>query len=179
MYRVGDEVVYPHYGAGRVTKIEQREVMGSAREYLTIQILHDRMTVMIPVENAARVGLRRVSETDVVDSVFETLRAEPTEMPKEWSHRFKHNRDKLKTGDIFEVAEVVRNLAIRCADRDLPTGERQMLSKAKRMLASEIMYARGLSEEEAETLLADTLNELCAVGRPTSEPGVLHPASVG
>jgi CarD family transcriptional regulator len=160
VYAVGDKVVCPHHGAGKITKIERREVVGRQRDYLTIQILHSHMTVMVPVENADRAGLRRVVAAGVVDDVIEALRGDPTRMPKDWSHRYKHNRDKLKTGDIFEVAEVVRNLAIRHADRDLPTGEKQMLTKAKKVLASELMYARDLSEDEATALLEDVLGDI-------------------
>ena len=161
MYSVGDNVVYPHHGAGKITKIEQKDVLGRQRDYLTIQILHSQMTVMVPVENADRAGLRRVVETDVVERVLECLRGDATGMPKNWSHRYKHNRDKLKTGDIFEVAEVVRNLALRNAGKDLSTGEKQMLTKAKKILASEFMYARGLNEDEATAFVEGVLGDIC------------------
>ena len=160
MYSVGDKVVYPHHGAGKIMKIEQKEVLGQQRDYLTIQILHNDMTVMVPVENADRAGLRKVVESDVVDQVLEVLRGDPTKMPKNWSRRYKHNRDKLKTGDIFEVAEVVRNLAIRHADKGLSTGEKQMFSKAKKILASELMYARDFSEDEANAFLEEVLENI-------------------
>ncbi|HOT23543.1 MAG TPA: CarD family transcriptional regulator [Thermoleophilia bacterium] len=160
MYQVGDKVVYPHHGAGKIMKIEQQEVLGQRREYLTIQILHNDMTVMVPVENADRAGLRKVVAADVVDQVIEVLRGGPTKMPKNWSRRYKHNRDKLKTGDIFEVAEVVRNLAIRHADKGLSTGEKQMFSKAKKILASELMYARDLDEEQATLFLEEVLTSV-------------------
>ena len=141
-------------------KIEQKEVLGQMREYLTIQILHNDMTVMVPVENADRAGLRKVVDSDVVDEVLGVLRGNPTKMPKNWSRRYKHNRDKLKTGDIFEVAEVVRNLAIRHSDKGLSTGEKQMFSKAKKILASELMYARNFSEEEATEFLEGVLGDI-------------------
>ncbi len=160
LYTVGDKVVYPHHGAGKIMKIEQKEVLGQLREYLTIQILHNDMTVMVPVENADRAGLRKVVESDVVDQVLEVLRGDPTKMPKNWSRRYKHNRDKLKTGDIFEVAEVVRNLAVRHADKGLSTGEKQMFSKAKKILASELMYARDFDEEQATQFLEEVLENI-------------------
>ena len=141
-------------------KIEQKDVLGQQRDYLTIQILHNDMTVMVPVENADRAGLRKVIESDTVDRVLEVLRGDPTKMPKNWSRRYKHNRDKLKTGDIFEVAEVVRNLAVRHADKGLSTGEKQMFSKAKKILASELMYARDFSEDEATAFLEDVLGDI-------------------
>jgi CarD family transcriptional regulator len=160
MYSVGDKVVYPHHGAGKIMKIEQKDVLGQQRDYLTIQILHNDMTVMVPVENADRAGLRKVIESDVVDRVLDVLRGDPTKMPKNWSRRYKHNRDKLKTGDIFEVAEVVRNLAIRHADKGLSTGEKQMFSKAKKILASELMYARDFDEDEANAFLETVLEDI-------------------
>jgi CarD family transcriptional regulator len=157
MYSVGDNVVYPHHGAGKIMRIEQREVLGRQRDYLTIQILHNDMTVMVPAENAERVGLRKVVKAAVVDDVVGVLRGSATEMPERWSRRYKYNDEKLKTGDIFEVAEVIRNLTIRYAEKDIPTGEKQMLAKAKKILASEFVYARDLSEDEATAFLDDLL----------------------
>ena len=161
--------MYPHHGAGKIMKIEQKDVLGQQRDYLTIQILHNDMTVMVPVENADRAGLRKVVESDVVDQVLEVLRSDPTKMPKNWSRRYKHNRDKLKTGDIFEVAEVVRNLAIRHADKGLSTGEKQMFSKAKKILASELMYARDFNEDEATAFLEDVLENINVDGVPVAD----------
>jgi CarD family transcriptional regulator len=169
LYAVGDKVVYPHHGAGKVMKIEQKEVLGQLRDYLTIQILHNDMTVMVPVENADRAGLRKVVEADVVDQVIEVLRGDPTKMPKNWSRRYKHNRDKLKTGDIFEVAEVVRNLAVRHADKGLSTGEKQMFSKAKKILASELMYARDFDEDQATSFLENVLENIHADGHAVAD----------
>ena len=177
VYSVGDKVVYPHHGAGKVTKIESKQVLGRRRDYLTIQILHNHMTAMVPVENADRAGLRKVVAADVVDQVIDVLRGDATTMPKTWSHRYKHNRDKLKTGDIFEVAEVVRNLSIRHSDKDLPTGEKQMFSKAKKILASELMYARDLSEDEATEFLEDVLGDLRADGSSSTPRSVPFPSS--
>jgi CarD family transcriptional regulator len=158
MYSIGDEVVYPQHGAGRITGIEQKDVLGRQRDYLTIHIEHSNMTVMVPVENADRAGLRRVCTSDVVDEVLEVLRSDATSMPSGWNHRHKHNLGKLKTGDIFEVADVVRNLAARRAGRELPIGEKQMLTKAKRILASEFMYACDLGEDEAMAFLEGVLD---------------------
>lgn len=177
MYQVGDKVVYPHHGAGKIMRIEQKDVLGQQREYLTIQILHNDMTVMVPVENADRAGLRKVVAADVVDQVIDVLRGDPTKMPKNWSRRYKHNRDKLKTGDIFEVAEVVRNLAIRHADKGLSTGEKQMFSKAKKILASELMYARDFDEEQA-TLFLDELLATVQIGSHPTAGEALEPATV-
>jgi CarD family transcriptional regulator len=149
-FEVGDSVVYPHHGAGKVQRKEMKEVLGESREYLTIKILHNDMTVMVPTENAAVAGLRRVIDEETVKKVLAVLQDECSEMPKNWNRRFKHNRDKIKTGDIYELAEVVRNLAIREAQKGLSTGEKQMFTRAKKILASELMYALEMNEEEVE-----------------------------
>jgi CarD family transcriptional regulator len=160
LYKVGDKVVYPHHGAGTIVKKEQREVLGQKREYLTIKILHNDMTVNVPTENADKVGLRQVIDEDLVSVVLKALRGSGTTMPKNWNRRFKHNRDKMKTGDIFELAEVVRNLSLRDHEKGLSTGEKQMFVKAKKILASELMYAKGMDEEEAAAWLEEVLNDV-------------------
>ena len=156
-FEIGDNVGYPHPGAGKVIKKEQKEVLGERREYLTIKILHNDMTVMVPTENAALAGLRRVIDEDTVKKVLAVLQDECSEMPKNWNRRFKHNRDKIKTGDIYELAEVVRNLAIRESQKGLSTGEKQMFTRAKKILASELMYALGMDEDEVEDYLQGLL----------------------
>jgi CarD family transcriptional regulator len=160
LYKVGDKVVYPHHGAGTVVKKETREVLGEKREYLTIKILHNDMTVNVPADNADRVGLRKVIDEQMVSKVLKALTGGGTQMPKNWNRRFKHNRDKMKTGDIFELAEVVRNLSLRDHEKGLSTGEKQMFVKAKKILASELMYAKDMDEDEA----ADWLDGVLARG---------------
>jgi CarD family transcriptional regulator len=156
-FEVGDNVVYPHHGAGKVVKKEDKNILGEVRQYLTIKILHNDMTVMVPCENAGKAGLRRVIDEETVQKVLAVLSDEVSEMPKNWNRRFKHNRDKIKTGDIYELAEVVRNLAIREQDKGLSTGEKQMYTRAKKILASELMYALEKTEDEAEAYLDQVL----------------------
>jgi CarD family transcriptional regulator len=157
LFEIGDKVVYPHHGAGTVVTKEKRIVLGEEREYLTIKILHNDMTVNVPCENAEKVGLRWVIDEQMVEVVVGALTGFSTEMPKNWNRRFKHNRDKMKTGDILELAEVVRNLALRDHDKGLSTGEKQMYVKAKKILASELMYAKAMSEDEAAVWLDEVL----------------------
>jgi len=152
-FELGDNVVYPHHGAGQVQAKEIKEVFGERREYLTIKILHNDMTVMVPTENAALAGLRRVIDEETVEKVLNVLRDDVSDMPKNWNRRFKHNRDKMKTGDVFELAEVVRNLSIRDKDKGLSAGEKRMLTKARQILVSELTFAIGVSEDEAEERL--------------------------
>ncbi|MHB8643028.1 MAG: CarD family transcriptional regulator [Gaiellaceae bacterium] len=158
MFKIGDKVVYPHHGAGTVVKKEKREVLGEKREYLTIKILHNDMTVNVPSANAEAVGLRQVIDEEMVKKVTKALTGGGTAMPKNWNRRFKHNRDKMKTGDIFELAEVVRNLSLRDHEKGLSTGEKQMFVKAKKILASELMYAKSLDEEAAAEWLDEVLS---------------------
>ncbi len=139
-------------------KKENKKIFGEEREYLTIKILHNDMTVMVPCENAALAGLRRIIDEDAVKKVLAVLEDSESEMPKNWNRRFKHNRDKIKTGDIYELAEVVRNLAIREFEKGLSTGEKQMYTRAKKILASEMMYALEKTEDEAEAYLDEVLS---------------------
>jgi CarD family transcriptional regulator len=158
-FEVGDNVVYPHHGAGKVLKKEEKDVLGEKREYLTIKILHNDMTVMVPTANAAVAGLRRVIDEETLQKVVALLQDRCSDMPMNWNRRFKHNRDKIKTGDIYELAEVVRNLAIREHEKGLSTGEKQMYTRAKRVLASEMMYALDMDEEQVDAHLISVILE--------------------
>ncbi|MDX6632587.1 MAG: CarD family transcriptional regulator [Solirubrobacterales bacterium] len=158
-FKKGDKVVYPHHGAGVILKKETRELMGEKRDYLTINILHNDMTVMVPSENAGVAGLRRVIDEEQVKRVIGVLTDDVSDMPKNWNRRFKHNREKIKTGDVYELAEVVRNLALREMEKGLSTGEKQMYTRAKKILASEFMYALEKDEEGAESFLDGLLED--------------------
>ncbi len=158
IYQIGDHVVYPHHGAGQVVKKEEKTILGETREYLTIKILHNDMTVMVPSCNAGRAGLRHIIDEETVKKVLAVLTEACSEMPKNWNRRFKHNRDKIKTGDIYELAEVVRNLAVREQEKGLSTGEKQMYTRAKKILASEMRYALDKDEEQTEAHLDDLLH---------------------
>jgi CarD family transcriptional regulator len=142
-----------------VIRKESKELLGEKRDYLTIKILHNDMTVMVPCENAHVAGLRRVINEEEVKRVIDVLTGEMSDMPKNWNRRFKHNREKIKTGDVFELAEVVRNLAIREWEKGLSTGEKQMYTRAKKILASEFMYALEKDEDGAEAYLDELLEE--------------------
>jgi len=157
-FKKGEKVVYPRHGAGVIMKKAKAEKFGESREYLTIKILHNEMTVEVPVETAATIGLRRVIDEDEIKKVISVLSDEVSDMPKNWNRRFKYNKEKIRTGDVFELAEVVRNLALREMEKGLSTGEKQMYTQAKKILASEFMYALDKDEEGAEEYL-DTLLE--------------------
>ena len=161
LYEVGDKVVYPHHGAGKILKKEMKEVLGQQprvpHDPDPLQ-RHDRHGP--DRERRQGRGLRKVIGEEIVEEVIAVLRDDGTHMPKNWNRRFKHNRDKIKTGDIFELAEVVRNLSIRDLDKGLSTGEKQMFGRAKKILASELMYARDMEEQEATDFLENLLEEI-------------------
>ncbi len=170
MFEVGDKVVYPHHGAGTVLAKELHEIRGERREYLTIEILQPPMTVMVPVDNAEGAGLRPVINERAVGEVLSVLVAEGSEMPAQWNQRFKRNQEKLRSGDILELAEVVRNLERRQQDARLSPGEMQMLERARRVLVSELMYARRVDEEGASQLIDDALSgKLVIKHKPTGK----------
>ncbi|MBM3665754.1 MAG: hypothetical protein FJW92_08185, partial [Actinobacteria bacterium] len=170
MFEVGDKVVYPHHGAGTVLAKEFHEIRGERREYLTIEILQPQMTVMVPCENAETAGLRPVINERAVNEVLAVLAADGTEMPAQWNQRFKRNQEKLRSGDILELAEVVRNLERRAQDARLSPGEMQMLERARRVLVSELMYARNIDEGTANKLIDDVLTgEQVVKHKPTGK----------
>jgi CarD family transcriptional regulator len=157
MFDVGDKVVHPHHGAGVVTRRETRVVLGEEREYLTIHIPLTDLVLNVPADGAEAVGVRRVIGESVLDDLARTLTAGDIELEGNWNRRFRRNRDKIKTGDVFEIAEVIRHLAVRDRGRGLSSGERQLFARAKRMLAAEVQYARGTDEEEALTWIDGVL----------------------
>jgi CarD family transcriptional regulator len=164
MFRAGDTVVYPYHGAGRILEIVERDFHGEPRSYYSIQILHSDMNVMVPVDGAEKAGIRPIISESMVDEVLGVLRDDATHMPVNWNRRVKHNQEKMGTGDVLELADVVRNLALREHDRGLSTGEKQMFNKARRILASELVCVRDLSEAEALQLLDSVPTEACAQG---------------
>lgn len=139
----------------------EKEFLGERRQYYRIRVIGNDMTVMVPVEGAERAGLRPVISEPMVEEVVGVLRDGPTNMSLNWSHRIKENRDKIKTGDVLEIADVVRNLALRDHEKGLSTGEKQMFGKVKRILASELMFAKKMREDDAVSFLDTILSEIC------------------
>ncbi|MDX1659209.1 MAG: CarD family transcriptional regulator [Nitriliruptorales bacterium] len=158
-YTVGDTVVYPHHGAAVIEKTEQRDLSGESREYFVLRLSYGDLTVMVPSDSCEQVGIRNVISKREVQEVLSVLR-EPEPNPNgNWSRRFKANYEKLRSGDIFQVAEVVRNLATREKGRGLSAGEKRMLTKAKQILLSELAVAIGKDEEQADALIEEVLIE--------------------
>ena len=140
-FDVGDKVVYPHHGAATIEKREKKEAFGKKQEYLVLRLAYGDLTLMVPADNAEEIGLRDVINDEEVEEVFAVLRKKEARMPTNWSRRFKNHVEKLKSGDIYQVAEVVRNLTIREKDKGLSAGEKRMLGKARQILVSELTFA--------------------------------------
>ncbi|MEJ5254578.1 MAG: CarD family transcriptional regulator [Acidimicrobiales bacterium] len=156
-FDVGDKVVYPHHGAAVIEKREKREAFGQVREYLILRLAYGDLTLMVPADNTEEVGLREVINDEEVEEVFAVLRKKEARMPTNWSRRFKNHVEKLKSGDIYQVAEVVRNLSLRDKDKGLSAGEKRMLAKARQILVSELSFAINVTPEEAEAKLDEAL----------------------
>jgi CarD family transcriptional regulator, regulator of rRNA transcription len=152
-FDVGDKVVYPHHGAATIEKREKKEAFGEKRDYLVLRLAYGDLTLMVPADNAEEIGLRDVINDEEVEEVFAVLRKKEARMPTNWSRRFKNHVEKLKSGDIYQVAEVVRNLSIREADKGLSAGEKRMLARARQILVSELTFALNVDEESAEARL--------------------------
>ncbi|HSW09470.1 MAG TPA: CarD family transcriptional regulator [Bacillota bacterium] len=153
MFNVGDKVVYPMHGAGIIEAIEEREILGERQQYYVMRLPIGEMKVMIPTRNVDGIGLRGIVDDADVAKVFDILRGEKTSMSTNWNRRYRANLEKIKSGDIFEVAEVVRNLMLRDREKGLSTGERKMLDNSRQILISELVLAKAIDEAQAKQLL--------------------------
>ena len=156
-FDVGDKVVYPHHGAAIVERREKKTAFGEEKEYLVLRLAYGDLILRVPVDNTEEVGLREVINDEEVEEVFAVLRKKEARMPTNWSRRYKNHSEKLRSGDIYQVAEVVRNLSIRDKDKGLSAGEKRMLSRARQILVSELTFALGVDEETAEQRLNEAL----------------------
>ncbi len=160
VFRKGDRVVYPHHGAAVIEDLQEREILGERRTYFVLRLAHQDLTLMVPIDNTQEVGLREVCSKREVRKVFEILREdEVNNAPTNWNRRFKTNVEKLRSGDIFQVAEVVRSLSLREKEKGLSAGEKRMLAKARQILISELTFAVDASEEKTEAMLDKVLEE--------------------
>lgn len=162
-FSVGDKVVYPHHGAATVEKREKRkiEIEGKSKnvEYLVMRVAYTDLVVRVPADRVDEIGIRDVINTEEVEEVFAVIMKTDARTPSNWSRRFKNHIEKLKSGDIYQVAEVVRNLSSRDGDKGLSAGEKRMLSQARNILTSELSYALDLNREQAEETLNKVLRQ--------------------
>ena len=157
MFTIGDKVAYPMHGAGVIEGIEEQTILGEPRSYYILRLSHSDMKGMVPVETSGKVGVRYIVEPETLTEVTQILQSESTPMSDNWNKRNRDNMEKLKTGDLREIAEVVRNLLRADSRKKLSTGEKKMLSNAKQLLMSEIVLAKGVSADSADKFIEDTI----------------------
>ncbi len=153
MFNVGDRVVYPMHGAGVIESIEEKEILGATKKYYVMKMPLGEMKVLIPIDNISQVGLREVIEEDEVSQVFIILQGEQPELSSNWNRRYRTHLEKIKSGNIYEVAEVVRNLMLREREKGLSTGESKMLDTARQILVSELILVQGIEQNEVMSTL--------------------------
>lgn len=158
MFNIGDKIVYPMHGAGIIENIEEKEILGEKRKYFIMKMPIGDMKVMVPVDNVDEVGVRQIIEYDNLKEVIKILQGDKSNMPQNWNRRYRINMDKIKSGNIFEIAAVVRNLMILDTEKGLSTGERKMLTSAKQMLVSEMVLVSNKEVEEIEDIIIKAIN---------------------
>ena len=157
MFNVGDKIVYPMHGAGTIDSIEEKNILGEKQSYYILK-MPGEVKVMIPTAKAEEVGVRNIINKDSADKVFGILAQDETEMEKNWNKRYRDNMEKMKSGDIYEIADVVRNLSFKQKEKGLSTGEKKMLNNAKQILVSELVLAEHASQEEIEEEVETKIN---------------------
>lgn len=157
MFNVGDKIVYPMHGAGTIDAIEQKDILGEKQDYYIIK-MPGEVKVMVPISKASDIGVRSVINKEEAGEVLRVLEANETEMSNNWNKRYKENMEKMKSGNIYEIADVVRNLSYKQKEKGLSTGEKKMLNNAKQILVSELVLAEHASEDEVEDLVENKIN---------------------
>lgn len=157
-YNIGDKIVYPVHGAGVIESIENREIMGEKKEYYIMRMPVGDMKVMIPVANAEEIGIRDVIDKNEADKVIAKFKECSTEMDSNWNKRSRENTAKIKSGNIYEVAQVVKSLMYRDKTRGLSTGERKMLNSAKQIMVSELVMAKSVNQSDIENIINEIVN---------------------
>jgi CarD family transcriptional regulator len=158
LFNIGDKVVYPMHGAGIIEAIEEKEILGERQKYYVMRMPIGDMKVMVPLNNVENIGLREVVDHSTVDKVLERMKKRDIKDTLNWNRRYRANLDKMRSGDIYEVADVVRSLMVRDEEKGLSTGERKMLENAKQILISELALARDLDEAAAFKLIDGILS---------------------
>jgi CarD family transcriptional regulator len=154
MFSVGDKVVYPAHGVGRIEAIVEKEVAGEKMSFYVLSIHGKDVKIMVPTLNADKVGLRQVVREEELEKVFNILSDGINKMPSKWNKRYVFNMDKIKTGSIYEIAEVFRNLTLLSKEKELSFGEKKMLDNTRDLIVKEIAYSKKIETSQAETLVS-------------------------
>lgn len=157
MFKVGDKIVYPMHGAGVIETIEERAILDEKQSYYIIK-MPGEVKVMVPTAKAEEIGVRNIIDKETAGKVINVLEQDSTEMSMKWNKRYRDNVEKMKSGDIFEVADIVRNLSFKQKDKGLSTTEKKMLLNAKQILVSELVLAESKEKEEVEALVENKIN---------------------
>ena len=168
MFNVGDSIFYPMHGAGKIEAIEEKDVLGEKQSYYILK-MPGEVKVMVPTAKAEEVGVRNIIDKESASKVINVLEHDSTEMSMNWNKRYRDNMDRLKSGDIYEIADIVRNLSFKQKEKGLSTGEKKMLLNAKRILVSELVLAQNLSKDEVETMVDDKINTSFEAYKPKTE----------
>jgi CarD family transcriptional regulator len=156
-FNKGDRVVYPSYGVGIITDISFKEIQGIRRKYYIITLINSDMKVMLSSDSILKSGIRHVVDADIINRVLDILRTDKGNMEADWKARYQNNMDKMKRGDIMEMAEMIKNLYLRNIERELSSLERKLYENVYKTVVNEIMLAKNISHKEAENLVADAL----------------------
>ena len=157
MFNVGDKIVYPMHGAGTIDAIEEKNILGENQAYYIIK-MPGEVKVMVPTAKAEEIGVRNVIGKEEAEKVISVLGEDETEMSQNWNKRYRDNMEKMKSGNVYEVADVVRNLSFKQKEKGLSTGEKKMLSNAKQILVSELVLAEHATQDEVEQLIENKIN---------------------
>ena len=157
MFKIGNKIVYPMHGAGTIDSIEKKEFLGEVKDYFILKMPIGDMDISIPTSKINDMNIRDVITKEEGDEVLKILDEDPSDMSENWTTRYRQNQEILKTGDVYEIARMVRNLAILDKDKGLSTTEKKLLNRSRRILASELVMAGSLDKEEAEAMIDESI----------------------
>ena len=157
MFNVGDKIVYPMHGAGVIDAIEEKDILGEKQAYYILK-MPGEVKVMVPTAKAEEIGVRSIIDKSSAEKVFRVLESDETEMSMNWNKRYRDNMDKMKSGDIYKVADVVRNLSFKQKEKGLSTGEKKMLNNAKQILVSELVLTEHSTKDEIEQMVESKIS---------------------
>ncbi|MDU1043422.1 MULTISPECIES: CarD family transcriptional regulator [Peptoniphilus] len=158
MFKIGDKIVYPMHGAGEIIAIEEREILGNVHKYYIMRLPINELKVMVPVKNAEEIGVREISDTETMENILEVLSSdEKVSMPKNWNRRYRFNLGKIKSGDLIEIAHVIKCLESLDSKKSLSTGERKILTEARQIIISEMALVFDKEVEEVTKLVDNAI----------------------
>jgi CarD family transcriptional regulator len=159
MFKVGDKMLHPLHGIGVIEAVTEQEILGEVRRYFVVNLTMKKMKIMIPVDNTEEIGIRKIMKSDQIEEILGVLKSKRmTQMPTNWNRRYKFNLDKIKTGDIKEVAEVLKNLSLKEKKKGLSMGEKKMLENVRNLLVGEIVYSKNVDYDKAKSFLDEALH---------------------